>query len=102
MARMGHRFDPLLLGLRDISWLVEPAHYNRVWRPAGHIEGTILEYGRIAGTWRYDRRGSGLIVSIFPFKPLAAHVQAAVESHAAGVATFFDMELVDFVTQKTD
>lgn len=99
-VRLLYRFDPLLLGLKDKSWLVEPGYYNRVWRPAGHIEGTILEYGRIAGTWRYDRRGGGLVVSVFPFEPLSAQTQAAVETYAAGVSAFFDMELVDFVTQK--
>lgn len=99
-VRLLYRFDPLLLGLRDKSWLVEPTHYNRVWRPAGHIEGTLLEFGRIAGTWRYDRRGGGLAVTLFPFEPLPAHVQTALERHAAGVAAFFEMELVDFVTQK--
>ncbi len=98
--RLLYRFDPLLLGLKDKSWLVESEHYNRVWRPAGHIEGTVLENGRIAGVWRYDRRGGGMVVSVWPFKPLPAHAQAALESHAAGVAAFFETTLVDFVTHK--
>jgi hypothetical protein len=92
-VRLLYRFDSLLLGLKDKSWLVDPAYYNRVWRPAGHIEGTILEDGRITGTWRYDRRNGGLVVSVFPFGPLPAHVQAAVEGHAAGVARFLGLEL---------
>ncbi len=93
--RLLYRFDPLLLGLKDKSWIVDPAFYNRVWRPAGHIEGTLLEYGRIVGTWRYNRQGSGLVVSVFPFNSVAPHVRAAVEGHVAGVAEFLGLPLVD-------
>jgi hypothetical protein len=92
-VRLLYRFDPLLLGLKNKSWLVDPAYYNRVWRPAGHIEGVILDYGRIAGTWRYDRRNGGLVVSVFPFEALPAQVKAAVEQNAAGVAKFFGLTL---------
>lgn len=97
-VRLLYRFDPLLLGLKDKSWIVDPAHYNRVWRPAGHIEGTALEHGRIIGTWRYDWKGSDLVVSAFPFGPWSAHVRAAVERWAGGVAAFFGVKLVDIVT----
>jgi hypothetical protein len=97
-VRLLYRFDPLLLGVKEKSWIVDPAHYNRVWRPAGHIEGTVLEHGRIVGTWRYDWKGRDLAVSALPFDPWPEHVRAAVASHAAGVAAFFGVELADFVT----
>ncbi len=95
-VRLLYRFDPLLLGIKDKSWLVDPACYSRVWRPAGHIEGTILEHGRLAGTWRYDRQGSGLVVTVFPFTPFPEHVRTAVERHAAGVAEFFGLPLAEW------
>ncbi|MBE7550737.1 MAG: winged helix DNA-binding domain-containing protein [Anaerolineales bacterium] len=97
-VRLLYRFDPLLLGVKEKSWVVDPAHYSRVWRPAGHIEGTVLEHGRIVGTWRYDWKGRDLAVSVFPFDPWLEHVRTAVASHAAGVAAFFGVELADFVT----
>lgn len=97
-VRLLYRFDPLLLGLKDKSWIVAPAYYSRVWRPAGHIEGTVLDHGRIVGTWRYDWQGSDLVVSVFPFGPWPEHVRAAVERQAAGVAAFFGVKLADFVT----
>jgi hypothetical protein len=97
-VRLLYRFDPLLLGVKDKSWIVDPAYYNRVWRPAGHIEGTVLEHGRIVGTWRYDWKGGGLVVTIFPFETLPGYVQAAVEQQATGVAAFFGVELVGLVT----
>jgi hypothetical protein len=94
-VRMLYRFDPLLLGLKDKTWIVDSEHYKRVWRPAGHIEGTIIEHGRLVATWRYDRKSSGLLITLSPFAPLPAHVRAAVETHAQGVADFFDLPLLE-------
>ncbi len=96
-VRMLYRFDPLLLGIKDKSWLVEPRFYKRVFRPAGHIEGTLLERGRVAGTWRYDRADSGLAITVYPFAPLPRQVKKAVEENAAGVAQFFGLPLNDLV-----
>ncbi len=92
-VRLLGRFDPLLLGMREKSWLLDMAHYNRVWRPAGHIEATVLVAGRIAGTWRYDWRGGGVAISVEPFKPLPRYVQQAVERQAEGVARYLDAQL---------
>jgi hypothetical protein len=92
-VRLLYRFDPLLLGIKDKGWLVEEGYYDRVWRPAGHIEGTVLEEGRIRGTWRYDRRGGGLAVTVYPFVTLSDRTRAAVEGEAQGVAAFFGMAL---------
>ncbi|WP_448338545.1 winged helix DNA-binding domain-containing protein [Chloroflexus aurantiacus] len=89
------RFDPLLLGTRDKSWLIDADVYNRVWRPAGHIEATILVHGRIAGTWRYDWRGSSIVVTLRPFKPLPLSERIRIESLAAGVADHFAAPLGD-------
>ncbi len=94
-VRLLYRFDPLLLGFKDKAWIADPSHYKQVWRIAGHIEGTLLEHGRIAGVWRYSRRGRGLAIDLTAFAPLPAHVQAAVEESALEIARFFDLELAD-------
>jgi uncharacterized protein YcaQ len=94
-ARMLYRFDPLLLAHRDKGWLVDPEHKNRVWRPAGHIEGNLLEHGRIVATWRYQRKSGGLVVNVYPFAPLPQHLRDAVEAIAPTIAEFFDVPLVD-------
>jgi hypothetical protein len=93
-VRLLYRFDPILLPHRDKTWIVGREHYTRVWRPAGHIEGTILEHGRVRGTWRYDRKGGGLVATLSPFAPLPSHARAAVETHAQGIAAFFGLPLV--------
>ncbi len=90
-----YRFDPLLLGIKDKAWIVDARHYKRVFRIAGHIEGTLLERGRIAGTWRYDRKDSGVAISLFPFSSLSKGVRAAIEENAKGVARFLGLPLTD-------
>jgi hypothetical protein len=96
-TRMLYRFEPMLLPHRDKTWLIDPAYYKRVWRPAGHIEGTILAHGQLVGTWRYDRKGSGLIITVDPFEPLPAEVSQTVADHAAAIAEFFGLPLSDLV-----
>lgn len=99
-VKLLYRFDPLLLGIKDKSWLVDEQNYKRVFRIAGHIEGTLLERGRVAGTWRYDRKDSGLAVRLYPFYPLPAHVRQVVERNAQGVARFFELPLTDLMIER--
>ena len=94
-VKLLHRFDPLLLGTKDKDWLIEPRHYKRVWRPAGHIDAVILVGGRIAGTWRYDRTPQGLVVSVRPFEPLSRQVTRAVKAQARAVARFMGHDLLE-------
>ena len=88
------RFDPLLLAHRDKDWVVPDRFYDRVWRPAGHIEAVVLEHGRAVATWRYDRIGAGtLAVRVFPFRGrLPRHVGQAVRRQAREVARFFGLK----------
>jgi hypothetical protein len=91
------RFDTLMLTHREKGHLVAPEHYARVWRPAGHIEATLLVRGRIAGTWRYDWRGGGLAITIAPFTAQPAYVRRAAERRAAAVARHFATPLAELI-----
>ncbi len=92
--RLLGRFDPLLLAHKEKDWVVPAACYSRVWRPAGHIEGVVLEYGRAVGTWRYDRLGTkNVSVSVFPFGRWSNRVTKAVGREATKVARFFGLQL---------
>jgi hypothetical protein len=86
---MLYRFDPLLLGHKDKSWIVSPAHYHRVWRPAGHIEGVVLVQGQAVATWRYLRKGVKLHIVVHPFGKIGKRLQAQVERTAEKVVAFF-------------
>ncbi len=94
-VRMLGRFDPLLLAHRVKDWVVPADAYDRVWRPAGHIEGIVLESGRAVATWRYERIGAGqLSIRVFPFRPpLPLRVSKEVRQQAKRVAQFFGLRL---------
>ena len=96
-VHMLYRFDPLLLAHKDKGWLVDPVYYKRVWRPAGHIEGTIVEHGCLIGTWRYKRTSRHLSITIDPFQPLPQHVKSIVEEKAEAIADFFGLQLAELI-----
>ena len=93
---MLYRFDPLLLGHKDKGWIVPPAHYGQVWRPAGHIEGVVLAGGRAHATWRYERKSSGLAVTVFPFRRLSRKLRSKLETRARRVAAYCGLPLTQF------
>ena len=93
---MLNRFDPLLLALKDKTWLIDPAHYKQVWREAAIVEAVLLVRGRIEGTWRYKRSTKGLAIMMNPFVPLPKPVREALEEQAAGIAAFFGLPLLGF------
>jgi uncharacterized protein YcaQ len=97
--RLLYRFDPLLLGIKDKTWVVDAQHYKRVFRQAGHIEGTLMEHGRAAGTWRYDRKDSGLVITLDLFAAVTRRVRAQVEQNAQGIARFFGLPLTDVIVK---
>ena len=96
-VRLLYRFDLYLLAHRDKDWVVPPDQYKAIFRPAGHIEGIVVVRGEAAGTWRYDRKGSSLIVTVNPFKQLPKYVLKQVERRAKQVAAFFHLPLADLV-----
>lgn len=91
--RLLYRFDPLLLTHKEKRWLVPEAHYKKVWRPAGHVEGVLFARGEVWGTWRYERDARGLEILLSPFRPLPKELRTAFVAQAAEVATFFGLPL---------
>jgi hypothetical protein len=56
--------------------------------------GTLLVHGRLAGTWRDDRRGRGLDITVRPFGQLNRARRAVIVRQARGVAAYFELPLV--------
>ena len=91
-----YRFDPLLLATKDKSWLIEEQHYKRVWRAAAHVEPVLLVRGRIAGTWRYDRKAKGVRIRIVAFEPPSRATVRAARSRAEELAKGLESSLESF------
>lgn len=94
-VRLLYRFDPLLLAHSSRHWVVDDRFRDRVSRPAGHVEGVVLQRGRAVATWRYDRTSSGLLITVSPFKRLPKAVTERIPRQAAEVARFFALPLAD-------
>ena len=97
-VKLLHRFDPLLLGTKDKTWLIEPRYYKQVWRSAGHIDAVVLVGGRIAGTWRYDKQAKGLRITVKPFEPFSRRVDRAVGIQASALARFMGLDLLELTS----
>jgi hypothetical protein len=85
-----------VLSTKDKSWLIDDEHKKKVWWPAAHVAAVLLVRGRIAGTWRYDRKARGLDVRVSPFARLSRPVAGAVEKQAKAIAGFLDLPLREF------
>lgn len=92
--RLLHRFDPLLLAHKDKSWIVDDEHYKAVWRKAGYVEAVILRRGRIAGTWRYERKARGIEIWIAPFQSLPKKDVRILEREAESVSAYLKSPLL--------
>jgi hypothetical protein len=77
-------FDPYLLGWRDRSFAVDPAHARRVHPGGGMIRATALAGGEAVGTWTMP----GGTVALEPFGTPPADVEAALRRDAADVERF--------------
>jgi uncharacterized protein YcaQ len=67
---------------------------DRVYRPQGWLSPVLLVGGRMDGTWRQERKGRRLLVTIEPFAgPLPAWARRAAEAEAERLAAFAGGEL---------
>jgi hypothetical protein len=62
LRMLGH-FDPWLLGYKDRSFTLDPAHAKHIQRGGGFLQPLILVDGRVAGTWSRD--GKKIAVTSF-------------------------------------
>jgi hypothetical protein len=89
---LGH-FDPLLMGYRDRDLVLDPAHTKRIQAGGGFVQPTVLVDGRVAGTWRLDRRTRRARVVVEPFTGLAAATADALAAEATDVGRFLGTDV---------
>ncbi|HEX4257029.1 MAG TPA: crosslink repair DNA glycosylase YcaQ family protein, partial [Streptosporangiaceae bacterium] len=71
--------------------VLDPAYTRRIQAGGGFIQPTVLAEGRVAGTWRLDRRAGRLVVE--PFAPLTTATRDALAGEAADVGRFSGLDL---------
>jgi hypothetical protein len=89
---LGH-FDPLLMGYRDRTLILDPAHAKRVQAGGGFVLPTVLVQGQVAGTWRLDRRTARGRLVVEPFTALTATTVDALAAEASDVGRFLGADV---------
>jgi hypothetical protein len=90
VVRLLPAFDQYVITATRQAERLMPGPFNdRVYRPQGWLSPVLLVGGRMDGTWRQERKGRRLLVTIEPFAgPLPAWARRAAEAEAERLAAF--------------
>jgi hypothetical protein len=95
VVRLLPAFDQYVItATRQAERLMPGPFKDRVYRPQGWLSPVLLVGGRMDGTWRQERRGRRLLVTIEPFAgPMPAWARRAAEAEAERLAALGGGEL---------
>lgn len=79
-------FDPYMLGWKDRTFAVDPAHRRRVHPGGGMVRPVAVADGRVVATWTRGRRPG--TVALDPFEPLDAATREALRADGEDLARF--------------
>ncbi|MEH1016595.1 winged helix DNA-binding domain-containing protein [Micromonospora sp. CPCC 206060] len=73
-------FDEYLLGFKDRSLMLDPAHKQAII-PGGNgiFQSTIVRDGRVVGTWKRTIGTSRITVAVYPLAPVDPALRARIE-----------------------
>jgi hypothetical protein len=82
-------FDEYLLGFKDRSLFMAPAHFNAVV-PGGNgmFKATAVHQGRVIGTWQRRMLSKKVVLTITPLVNVSVSARRAFESPAQDYSTY--------------
>ena len=83
-------YDNLVLGHDDRSRLIDDAHRPAVITRNLMIPPTFLVDGRVAGTWKIERKRRLATLTLTPFASLAARVRGELEAEGEALLAFVE------------
>ncbi|WFE41180.1 winged helix DNA-binding domain-containing protein [Micromonospora sp. WMMD998] len=87
-------FDEYLLGFKDRSLMLDPAHAAAVVPGNnGMFQATVVRGGRVVGTWKRTLTAKAVTVTVRQLVPFDAGLRARVDAALAGYARFLGLEL---------
>ncbi|WBB75596.1 winged helix DNA-binding domain-containing protein [Micromonospora sp. WMMD1128] len=87
-------FDEYLLGFKDRSLMLDPAHAAAVVPGNnGMFQATVVRGGRVVGTWKRTLTAKTVTVTVRQLVPFDAPLRARVDAALAGYARFLGLEL---------
>jgi hypothetical protein len=82
-------FDEFMLGYRDRSPSLEPKHAAKIVPGSnGVFTGTVIEAGRVIGTWKRAMVRDEVVVELRPFAKFSAAQKKQIETCAADYGEF--------------
>lgn len=87
------KFDPLFVAYCDKSWIADAKQQKAIWRPAGHVEAVVIINGDLAGTWRYEMKGSKLNFNAGLFSSVSKEDKKKISLEAEKLSGFLSKKL---------
>ncbi|MBQ1015734.1 winged helix DNA-binding domain-containing protein, partial [Micromonospora sp. M51] len=85
-------FDEYLLGFRDRTLMLDPAHQAAVVPGNnGIFQATVVRAGRVVGVWKRKITRTGVTVTVRPLTPLDVAARARVEQALGRYADFLGL-----------
>jgi len=94
VVRLLPHFDPYLLGYAQHDLVVPAEHATKIWTGGGYILPTVVVDGRVAGTWRLDRRNDTISVTWFGKSRLGETVTAGIDAEVADIGRFLGRNVI--------
>ncbi|WP_406071290.1 winged helix DNA-binding domain-containing protein [Micromonospora sp. NBC_01638] len=93
-------FDEFLLGYRDRTLMLDPAHQAAVVPGNnGIFQATVVRAGRVVGVWRRKVGRTGVTMTVRPLVPMAADERTRVEQALQRYADFLGLPpRIDWLT----
>jgi hypothetical protein len=73
---------------RDQDEVLPSIWRGRVYRPQGWFSPVVVADGRIIGTWRHERAGAVIAVTVEPFSPLSSSHKERIAAEAGRLARY--------------
>jgi Winged helix DNA-binding domain len=80
-------YEPYLQQRDRTTAVPDTALHKRIWKKTGN-PGVVLRDGEVAGLWRQQKKGRGLLVTIEPLTPLSLQDKKTIEVEAEPLAEF--------------
>ncbi len=90
--KMISKFDPILLGHKDRSRLLDKKHHHKIFGLLADVNAAILLGGRVAGIWAHKRQGKTLRIDVKPFLRLSSLINKEIREQASDLALFLGYE----------
>lgn len=81
-------FDEYLLGYKERSLVLDPAHAKRVNAGGGMLRPTVMVNGDILGIWKQKMKKQEMAVTIQPFRDLESHERDLIDRAASQLSSF--------------